>query len=132
MTSYLPSKVVFRQNLPSKVVSRLRSSSIKVRPPSKVVFHQRSSSIKRLSSIKGRVPSKVVFHQRSSFIKGRLPSKIIFHCMMHDAWWDPSCRSESSNYKLGPLDKVLVLKFVLKQTNRPTQIPSPRWFVAEP
>ena len=34
-------------------------------------------------------------------------------CMMHDpwsmrqdyTWWDPSCRSESSNYKLGRLDK---------------------------
>ena len=28
-------------------------------------------------------------------------------------------RSESSNYKLGRLDKVLVLKFVLTRTNRP-------------
>ena len=29
-------------------------------------------------------------------------------------------RSEASNYKLGRLDKVLVLKFVLTQTHRPT------------
>ena len=29
-------------------------------------------------------------------------------------------RSEASNYKLGRLDKVLVLKFVLTQTDRPT------------
>ena len=29
-------------------------------------------------------------------------------------------RSESSNYRLGRLDKVLVLKFVLTQTDRPT------------
>ena len=28
-------------------------------------------------------------------------------------------RSESSNYKLGRLDKVLVLKFALKPTDRP-------------
>ena len=28
-------------------------------------------------------------------------------------------RSESSNYKLGRLDKVLVLKFLLTQTDRP-------------
>ena len=30
-------------------------------------------------------------------------------------------RSESSNYKLGRLDKVLVLKFVLTQTNPDTE-----------
>ena len=30
-------------------------------------------------------------------------------------------RSESSNYKLGRLDKVLVLKFVLKPTNPDTE-----------
>ena len=28
-------------------------------------------------------------------------------------------RSESSNYKLGRLDKVIVLKFVLTRTNQP-------------
>ena len=51
-------------------------------------------------------------------------------CIIHQA----SCimQSESSNYKLGRLDKVLVLKFVLTQTHQPTQIPSSRWFVAEP
>ena len=90
-------KVVFRQRLPSvkgclpssvkgvfcqrlsssNVVFRQMSSSIKCRPlgrfPSKVVFHQRSSSVK------GCLPSKVVFHQKSSSIKGRLPSKVVFH-----------------------------------------------------
>ena len=53
--------------LPSKVVYHQRSSSIKSHLPSKVVFHQ------RLSSIKGHHPSKVIFHQKSSSIKGRLP-----------------------------------------------------------
>ena len=59
-----------------------RSSSFKGCLPSKVIFHQSSSSIKiifcqRSSSIKGwlpsggRLPSKVVFHQRSSSVKGR-------------------------------------------------------------
>ena len=85
--------------LPSKVVFPQKSSSIKDRLPSKVVFHQRSSSIK------SRLPSKVVFRQRSSSIKANLPSKVIFHCMKHDAWWDRSCRSESSKYMLGCLDK---------------------------
>ena len=46
--------------LPSKVVFRQRSSSVKGRPPVKVVLHQ------RLSSIEGRLPSKGVFHQMSS------------------------------------------------------------------
>ena len=38
--------------------------------PSKVVFHQRSSSIK------GHLPSKVVFDRRSSSNKGHLPSEV--------------------------------------------------------
>ena len=57
----------------SKVVFHQKSSSIKDRLPSKGVFHQRSSSIKVCP------PSKVVFHPRSSFIKGCLPSKGVFH-----------------------------------------------------
>ena len=80
--------------LPSKVIFRQRSSSVKCRLPSNVVFHQmsssRSSSIKgcflskivfrqRSSSIKGCLPSKVIFHRRSSSIEGRLPSKVVFH-----------------------------------------------------
>ena len=62
----------------------------KSRLSSKIVFHQKSSSIKgclplnvifhlRLSSIKGCLPSKVAFHQRLPFIKGFLPSKAFFH-----------------------------------------------------
>ena len=43
------------------------------RLPSKIVFHQ------RVSSIKGRLPLKVVFLQRSSSIKGRLPSRVVLH-----------------------------------------------------
>ena len=39
-------------------------------------------------------------------------------CMMHDAWRGCMMSSESSNYKLVPLDKVLVLKFVLTRTDR--------------
>ena len=44
-----------------------RNLFIKSRLPSKVVFHQ------RVSSIKGHLPSKVVFHRRSSYIEGILP-----------------------------------------------------------
>ena len=44
-----------------------------VEPKSKIVFHQ------RVSSIKGRLPSKVIFHTSLSFLKGCLPSKVIFH-----------------------------------------------------
>ena len=56
-----------------KVVFHQRSSSIKGHLSSKVIFHQRSSSIK------GRLTSKVIFHQRSSSIKGCLPSKVVSH-----------------------------------------------------
>ena len=71
-------------HLPSKVIFHQRLSSIKGGPPSKVVFHQRSSSINvvfplRLSILKGRLPSVVFFHQRSSSIKGPPPSKVVFH-----------------------------------------------------
>ena len=62
-------EVVFH---PTKVVFNQRTSSIKGRLQSKGVFHQ------RLSFIKGCFPSRVVLHQRSSFIKGRLPSNRIF------------------------------------------------------
>ena len=59
--------------LPSKIVFHQRVSSIKGCLALKVVFHQ------RLSSIKGRLPSKVIFHWRASSIKGRLPSKVVIH-----------------------------------------------------
>ena len=96
LSNCLPSKVVFRQRsssvkgrLPSKVIFHKRSSSIKGRIPSKVIFRQRSSSVKgplpskvvfrqRSYSFKGRLPSKVVFHQRLSSVKGRLPSNVFF------------------------------------------------------
>ena len=76
--------------LPSKVVFHQRMSSIKDCLPSKVVFHQWSSSNEgylsskvvfhhRSTSIEGRLPSNVVFHQRSSSIEGRLSSKVVFH-----------------------------------------------------
>ena len=70
------------------IIFHQRLSSINDRLPSKVILHQRSSSIKvifhqRSSSVKGRLPSLVLFHQRSPFIKGRLkghlPSEVIFH-----------------------------------------------------
>ena len=59
-----------------------------------VVFHQRVSSIKgclQSKLVKGCLPSKVIFHQRSSSIecrlpsqrsssfKGRLPSRVVLH-----------------------------------------------------
>ena len=40
--------------------------------PSRIVVRQRSSSVK------GRLPSKVVFRQRSSFVKDSLLSKVNF------------------------------------------------------
>ena len=81
---------------PMRVIFHWRSSSIEGCPPSKVVFHQKLSSItnvfshRRLSSLKfvfhrrssliiGRPPSLVVFHRRSPSIKGRLPSKVNLH-----------------------------------------------------
>ena len=65
--------------LPSKVVFHQRSSSIKgviyqrLCLSSKAVFHQ------RVSSINGHLLSKVAFYQRLSSIKGCLPSKVVFH-----------------------------------------------------
>ena len=72
-----------------KVVFHQRSSSVKGCLSSKVVFCQRSSFVKgrlpskvvfrqRSSSVKGRLRSKVVFCQRSSSVKCRLPSKVVF------------------------------------------------------
>ena len=58
--------------VPSMIVFRQRSSSIKGRIPSNVVFRQ------RMSSIKGHLPLKVVFLQRLSSVKGHLPSKVVF------------------------------------------------------
>ena len=63
----------------SKVVFRQRSSTVKGRLLSKVVFGQRSSSVK------GRLPSKVVFRQRSSSVKSLLPWKVVFHQMASSA-----------------------------------------------
>ena len=99
----LRSSCVIR-HLPSKVVFRQRSSFLKGRLPSKVVFHQRSSSVK------GHLPSKVIFRQRSSFVRGHLLSKDVFCLRSSSVQLPPSCpratpRSESSNYKLGRLDK---------------------------
>ena len=53
------------------------------RLPSKVFFHQRSSSIKgffhqRSSSTKGCLSLKVVIHQRSSSIEGYLPLNVSY------------------------------------------------------
>ena len=63
-----PFKVIFHSNL----------SSIKGSLSSKVVFPQRSSSIRdfSLSFIKGCLPQKVIFHQRSLSIKE------VFHQML--------------------------------------------------
>ena len=60
--------------------------------------------------------------QTGIWFGSKAPSPIIT-CMMHDAWRWCMMRSESSNYKLGRLDKVLVLKFVLTQTDRQTDQP---------
>ena len=59
--------------LPSKVFFHQKSSSIKGCLSSKVVFHQRSLSVK------GPFPSKVIFRQRSFSVKGRLLSEVNFH-----------------------------------------------------
>ena len=63
ITDYRQKKVVFHQ----------RSSSIKGHLLSKVIFYQRPPSIK------GCLSFKVVFHQKSSSVKGPLASKVIFH-----------------------------------------------------
>ena len=65
----LLSKGVFCQgHLPSRVVFCQRSSSVKGCLLSKVVFRIRSPSVK------GCLPSKFVFCQRLSSVRGRLPS----------------------------------------------------------
>ena len=79
LSSRLPPKVIFHRGSSSmEGCLPLNTSSIKGRLPSKVVFYRRSSFIK------GRLSSKVVFHQRSSsiklsFIEGCLPLKGVFH-----------------------------------------------------
>ena len=97
--------MIFKDRLPSKVVFHQRSYSVKGHLPSKVIFRQ------RLSSVKGRLPSNVVLRQRSSSVKGRPP--------VHWLWLYSCLVSESSNYKLGRLDKVLVLQFALTATSQP-------------
>ena len=67
------SNFTFHQRLLSKVVFHQKSPSIKGHLPSKVVFYR------RLSSKKGCLPSEVFFHQRLSSIKGLLPLDVIFH-----------------------------------------------------
>ena len=92
ITSLLPMKVIFHQN----------SFSIEGCLASKVVFYR------SLSSSESCLPFKVVFHRRLSSIKGRLPSKDVIHrssLSIEGRHNNPSCRSESSNYKLGHLDK---------------------------
>ena len=110
MKGRLPSKVIFRQrsfsikgHLPSKVILRQRLSFVNGCLLTKFVFRQRSSSVKDCFL------SKVIFCQRSSSIKSHLPVHCCYSCLV----------SESSKYKLGCLDKVLVLKFVLKPSNQP-------------
>ena len=86
-----------------KVVSNLRSSSIKRQIPSNVLFHQISSYIKvcfpskvvmhqSLSSIKGYLPSKVVIHQRLSSLKVCLPSKGFFPTKVVLHLWSSSIK----------------------------------------
>ena len=55
-----------------------RLASIKVRLLSKVVFHQKLSSIKHTSFIKGCLSSIVVFHKKMSSLNGHLPSMVVF------------------------------------------------------
>ena len=81
--------------LPSKVVFHQRSSSMEGCLSSKVVFHWRSSSIK------GCLPSKVVFHKRPSSIKGHLPSMVVFH-------WRLSSNHQMSS-TIGPKGAVCIL-----------------------
>ena len=58
---------IFSSNInPIKGCLHWRSSCIKGRLPLKFVFLQRC------------LPSKVIFHQKSSSVKGRLPSKVVF------------------------------------------------------
>ena len=70
--------------LPSKVIFHQMSSSIKGCLPSKFVFHQ------RLSSIKGLLPSKDVFHWRSSSIEVRLPLMVVLNS--YDKIWEQHVR----------------------------------------
>ena len=107
--------------LPSKVVFRQRSTSVKGRLPSKVVFCQMSSSIKGHLPLKvvfrQRLSSKkVVFHQRASSIKVCLPSKFVFHQSLSSIL--TRCGSESSNYKLGRLDKNAAKWSVQRSRNK--------------
>ena len=64
--------ILWKGHLPSKVIFHQSSSSVKGRLPSKVVFRQ------RWSSIKGGLPSKVNIHRSSSSIESFLPSKVVF------------------------------------------------------
>ena len=57
-------------------------SSIKGFLLSKVVFHQRSSSIKG-----HHLPSNVFSHQRLSSIKGSLPSKVVSKVVFHQRFY---------------------------------------------
>ena len=77
-----PSEVSIEGRLTSKVVFYQRSSSIKSHLPSKAVgtvCHQKAPSIKGCpSSIEGYLKLKVLFKWRSSSIKGCLPLKDAF------------------------------------------------------
>ena len=84
--------VFIKGSFPSKVVFHQRSSSFKGRLSTKFVFGQRLFSVKgcllskvkgqRSFSIKGHLLSKVVFRQRLSSIKDRLLSKVVFRQML--------------------------------------------------
>ena len=85
--TFLPSCEILIPVLTADRISGLGSAvAVKVRSRnyffqvtlSKVVFHQ------RLSSVKGCLPSKVVFLQGSSSIKGPLLSKLLFWKMTFD------------------------------------------------
>ena len=121
--------ILFRQyNVTlSKVVLHQRSSSVKSRFPSKVILLQRSSSVKgrlpskvvfrqRSSSVKGRPLSKVIYRQKSSTVKSRLPSKVVFCQRSYSV--KGRLLSNVSNIKgrLTFLDRVLftILDFVVQ------------------
>ena len=89
---HLQSKIIVRRRSEGVLHQRLSSmktSSVKGRLPSKVVFRQGSSSVKgylqskvvsypRLSFDNGHLLSKIVFRQRSSSVNSRLPSMVVF------------------------------------------------------
>ena len=73
-----------KSRLPSKVVFHQKSSSIKYHLLSKAVSHHWLSFINsnlppKVLFQKGFLPSMAIFHQRRSSIKGCLPSNVVFY-----------------------------------------------------